>query len=304
MSRSKPRAFLDNAVLSRLGRLTLSARVPMLGSVTGIHKSAARGSSVEFAEYRKYAPGDDLRHLDWRVLARTDRFYIKEFEADTNLRCHLVVDASASMGFDSRHGTKFDYACRMSATLAYLLSHQGDAVGLSAFNDKTFTDIPPRRTASHLRNIYDTLEGLKPQGPTQLVKTLHDLAEKIRNRGLVILFSDCFTEPEELIPAFQHLRFSKHDVAVFHLLAPEEVNFDFDRPIRFQDLESPFSMITDPSTVRRAYREALDAYLIKMQRGCREQGVDYHRVLLSTPYDKTLSSFLLERTRQAAGGRR
>ena len=241
------------------------------------------------------------------VLGRTSQADIRLLD-ETVSRRHAQVFVRAGAWYvtdlESRHGTKFDYACRMSATLAYLLSHQGDAVGLSAFNDKTFTDIPPRRTASHLRNIYDTLEGLKPQGPTQLVKTLHDLAEKIRNRGLVILFSDCFTEPEELIPAFQHLRFSKHDVAVFHLLAPEEVNFDFDRPIRFQDLESPFSMITDPSTVRRAYREALDAYLIKMQRGCREQGVDYHRVLLSTPYDKTLSSFLLERTRQAAGGRR
>jgi uncharacterized protein (DUF58 family) len=155
--------FLDMGVISRLSRLTVSVRLPMLGAVTGIHRSATRGSSVEFAEYRKYAPGDDLRFLDWRVFARTDRFYMKEFEADTNLRCYLVLDTSASMKFASGDLTRFEYARKIAGTLAHLLVHQGDALGLVCFTDKALHDLPPRRTPSHLRQVLDTLSEVRPQ---------------------------------------------------------------------------------------------------------------------------------------------
>lgn len=295
------REFLDSAVLARLSRLAVEARAPMLGSVTGIHRSATRGSSVEFAEYRKYVPGDDIRHVDWRVYARTDRFYMKEFEADTNLRCHLVLDSSGSMAFESRHGRKFDYARRLAATLAYLLVHQGDAVGLTCFDGRGATEIPPRRSPAHLKNVFDTLAGVRPGGASAIVETLHTLAEKARRRALVVVFSDFFTEVGPLLDAFQHMRFQKHDLAVFHLLDRQELDFAFDRPIRFVDLESPFQMISDPAMVAAGYRRELDAYLETLQRGSREFGVDYQRVVTDANYEAVIASFLLERLRAQPG---
>ncbi len=303
MSTESPhREFLDSAVLARLSALTVNARAPMLGSVTGIHRSATRGSSVEFAEYRKYVPGDDIKNLDWRVYARTDRFYMKEFEADTNLRCVLVMDTSKSMAFAGKDGvSKLAYAKKLAATLAYLLVHQGDAVGLTCFADKAVTEIPPRRSPSHLRHIFDTIATVEAHGPSEIVEMLHQIAEKVRRRALVVVMSDFFTEVEPLLNAFQHMRFQKHDLAVFHLLDKQEINFDFDRPIRFVDLESHFQMLTDPALIAPGYREEVDRYLEAIQRGSREFGVDYNRVMLDDDYEKVLAAFLLQRLKKAPG---
>src|SRR5580693_6800003 len=247
--------FLDTTVIARLSRLTVSVRLPMLGSVTGIHRSATRGSSVEFAEYRKYAPGDDLKFLDWRVFARTDKYFIREFEADTNLRCYVVLDTSASMKFTSGQVTRFDFARRIAGTLAHP----------------------------------------KPQGETNHVTTLHDLAERIRQRSLVIIISDLFTEVPELLECFKHLRFYKHDVAVFHLLDRQEFDFNFTRPVRFVDMESGADLITDPAVVRDAYREALQSYMAALVHGCREFNVDYHLLYLDQSCEAVLTQFLLQR---------
>lgn len=303
MAQTGDRPFLDNAVVSRLSRLNVSAQHPMLGSVSGLHRSAARGSSVEFAEYRKYVPGDDIKNLDWRVYARTDRFYIKEFEADTNLRCVLALDASASMNFAGEHGSKFDYARRMICAMAHLLVRQGDAVGLHAFNDKAILELSPRRNPSHLSTLYDQVEGLEAKGPTQLVDILHRMAENINNRAMVVVFSDLFTDVDELLDGFQHMRFRKHDLVVFHLLDRQEIQFDFDRPIRFVDMETGQGMITDPSTVRNGYQDALKTYLDAMQKGCREFGVDYHRVITDVEYERVLSAFMLQRINARASKR-
>ena len=296
--------FLDLGVISRLSRLTVSVRLPMLGSVTGLHRSATRGSSVEFAEYRKYAPGDDLKFLDWRVFARTDRFYMKEFEADTNLRAYVVLDTSASMKFTSGRFTRFDYARRIAATLAHLLVHQGDAAGLVCFTDKTLRELPPRRTPTHLRQIMDTLAEAQPQGETNLVSTLHGLAERIRQRSLVILISDLFTEIPSLLECFKHLRFYKHDVAVFHLLDRQEFEFDFTRPVRFVDMETGADLITDPSVVRDAYLDALERYLSTLAHGCREFDVDYQLAYLDQSYEGVLTQFLLKRIKRMKGGKK
>ena len=296
--------FLDTAVIARLSRLTVSVRLPMLGSVTGIHRSATRGSSVEFAEYRKYSPGDDLKFLDWRVFARTDRYFIREFEADTNLRCYLVLDTSASMKFTSGELTRFDFARRVAGTLAHLLVHQGDATGLCLFSEAKLQDLPPRRTPTALRQILDTLASAKPQGETSLVRTLHELAERIRQRSLVIIISDLFTEVPELLDCFKHLRFYKHDVAVFHLLDRQEFDFDFTRPVRFVDLESGADLITDPAVVREGYREALEEYLAALRHGCREFDVDYRLTYLEQGYEGVLTNFLLQRIKRTKGGRR
>ena len=298
MSDRIERHFLDHQVLSRLSRLDVIPRGLVAGSFSGQHKSPHRGSSVEFAEYRKYVPGDDIRHIDWRVYARSDRFYLKEFEADTNLRCYLILDCSASMGFTSGHGTKFDYARRLAATLAYLLIHQGDFVGLQCFTNTVTHDIPPRGNPAHLRNIFDQLEKIEPTGETQLVPVLHDLAERFRRRALVIVFSDFFTDVAPLLECFQHMRHRKHDLAVFHLLDPLELSFRFERPIRFIDLETRFALVTEPGTIQQQYHEALQQYLKDMQRGCREFNVDYRQVVTSTPYDRVLTDFLLERMRK------
>lgn len=289
------RDFLDSAVLARLSQLELVARGPMEGSVSGRHQSPHRGSSVEFAEYRKYVAGDDPRHLDWRVLARSDRFYLKEFEADTNLRCYLVLDCSGSMAFGADAQIKFAYARRLAATLAYLAMLQGDAVGLTCCGQKTVRDIPPRRNPAHLQHIFDALAATTPSGETGLVAALHTLAEKIRRRALVIVFSDLFSDPAALLHCFQHLRFRKHDLAVFHLLDRMELDFKFDRPIRFVDMETSASVVAEPGLIFPRYRAALDQYLDTMRKGCREFKVDYRLVTTDQNYEKVLADFLLAR---------
>lgn len=296
------RAFLDPLALSRLMRQSLQARLPMVGNVSGLHKSPHRGSSVEFAEYRKYAPGDDPRRLDWRVYGRTDRFYIREFEADTNLRGYLVLDGSASMRFGQP--SKFDYARRLLAHLAYLLVREGDAVGLQCVGDRLVRDIPPRRNPSHLRDLFDALERLEPRGGTGLAETLHEIAEKIPARALVVLFSDLLCEVEPLLNAFQHLRFQKHDLAVFHLLDRRELAFDFDRPMRFVDMEAPGSLLAEPEMVRRQYLERLQSHLDRIDEGCHRFDADYRRVVTDENMERVLADFLIERARSGRGTQR
>jgi len=277
----------------------LLARFPMEGSVSGHHRSPHRGSSVEFAEYRNYVPGDDIRRLDWRVFARTDRYYLKEFEAETNLRCYVVLDCSGSMGFAGEHGSRLDYAKRLAATLGYLVINQGDAAGLLHVTEKSTPEIPPRRNASHLQVILDALGQAQPTGGTHLVPMLHELAEKARRRALVIILSDCFCDGTELRDALQHLRYQKHDLALFHLLDPLELDFQFDRPVRFVDMEGSQSIVTEPATVRSEYQAQLKHFLEKLRDDCHEFNADYRRVTMDQPYEKVLADFLTERARQA-----
>lgn len=294
------RSFLDPAVLARLMALPLNARQAMLGSVSGRHRSPVRGSSLEFAQYRKYVPGDDTRRLDWRTWGRSDRFYIKEFEADTNLRLCLLLDTSGSMGYGPASYTRLDYARRLAGTLAYLAAQQGDAVGLWSLAQKP-VEIPPKRGASHLGLVLDQMAAIQPVGGTTLLTALHDAAEKIRQRALIVLFSDLFVPPAELKSGIQHLRFRKHDVAVFHLLDQKELDFDFDRPARFVDMEGGEPVLADPSLVARNYREAVRQYLTEIDELVRTTGIDYHRVKLHEAYDDVLARFLLARVEKKGG---
>lgn len=291
------RRFLDPQVLARLSAVPLFARRPMVGNVSGIHASPHRGASVEFAEYRRYVPGDDLRRLDWRAYGRSDRFYVKEFEADTNLRCCLILDTSGSMEFGSRGVTKIEYARRLAGTLAYLAVQQGDAVGLTCVADGIVRTIPPKRTPSHLRGIFDALEEARPRGETHLAARLHELAETIRQRALIVLLSDLFVEPPLLKKAFEHLRFRKHDVAVFHLLDPLELSFQFLRPMRFLDLEGGPSIFAEPNDILDRYQQALGTYLAELKQVALEAAIDYHRVQLDDEYERVLLEFLVARTR-------
>ena len=289
------RSFLDAQVLSRLSAVPLFARRPMQGTVSGRHASPHRGSSVEFAEYRKYVPGDDLRRLDWRAYGRSDRFYVKEFEADTNLRCCFVIDTSGSMGFGSRGITKIEYARRLAGTLGYLACQQGDAVGIACVAKGIVRSLPPRRNAAHLRLVLDLLEQAQPHGETQLSRVLHELAETIRQRALIIVISDLFIEPPLLANCFQHLRFRKHDLAVFHLLDPQELEFNFRRPMRFLDMEGGPSIFAEPTDIADRYDKALQQYLRELKQAVLESAVDYQRISLDENYEQALARFLLGR---------
>jgi uncharacterized protein (DUF58 family) len=291
------RSFLDTAVLSRLSGFPLFARRPMMGTVSGRHPSPHRGSSVEFAEYRKYVPGDDLRRLDWRAYGRSDRFFVKEFEADTNLRCCLVLDTSGSMDFGTVGITKMEYARRIAGAIGHLALQQGDAVGLTCVANGIVRNVPPRRNPAHLTAVFDVLEEAKPHGETQLVSVLHELAETVRQRALIIILSDMFVEPEPLRSCFQHLRFRKHDTAVFHLLDPQEVKFEFRRPMRFLDMEGGPAIFAEPNDIAERYHKALGGYFEELHQVVLESAVDYHRVSIDEPYEQLLIRFLVGRTR-------
>lgn len=294
------RDFLDPAVLGKLLGLQLNARSPMLGNVSGRHRSPVRGSAIEFAQYRKYVQGDDTRRLDWRTWGRTDRYYIKEFEADTNLRLCLIVDTSGSMGYGESGSTRLDYARRLSGTLAYLAGQQGDAIGLYSGSVGSYRETPPRRGPQHLGLVLDQIAKLNADGETGLIKAIHEAAEKIQQRALIVIVSDLLFHPEPLREAFQHLRFRKHDVTVFHLLDRQEIDFTFDRPTRFIDLEGGSSLLADPSLIQRRYREAVKTYLDTVNDIVNHSAVDYHRTFLDEAYDQVLARFLMGRNPKTA----
>jgi len=287
--------FLDSALLSRLGSLPIESRVPMMGNVAGKHRSPHRGSSVEFAEYRKYVPGDDTRRLDWKVFARSDRFYMKEFEADTNLRAYFVVDASGSMNFEGAHGSKIAYARKIAASLAYLLVNQGDAAGLSVCTDKLHLEVPPSRRPAHLERLFSILASLEPSGPTGLLDALHTVAEKVAQRAFVVILSDFFTDPAALGEALQHLRYRKHDIAVFQLMDPQEIDFEFDRPKRFVDLEDGTAIVAEPNLIAEEYKIALRDFLTAVRAKCNDASADYQLVTTDSDPEPLLREFLTAR---------
>jgi len=293
----RPRSFLEPQVLSRLASVPIHSRRPMLGTVSGRHASPHRGASVEFAEYRKYVPGDDLRRLDWRAYGRSDRFYVKEYEADTNLRCCVVLDTSGSMGFRSTGVTKIEYARRLAGAVSYLAIQQGDAVGLTCVADEMVQNIPPRRNPAHLTHVFDILEKMEPKGDTQLVSVLHELAETIRQRALMIVISDFFVEPELLSGCFEHLRFRKHDVTAFQLLDPVELDFEFQRPTRFLDMEGGPAVFTEPNEIVDRYHKAIQSYLQDLRQIVLKNAIDFHRVSIDESYEQVLMRFLIGRTR-------
>lgn len=288
-------SFLDHSLLSRLGSLPIETRVPMMGNVAGKHRSPHRGSSVEFAEYRKYVAGDDTRRLDWKAFARSDRYYIKEFEADTNLRAYFVVDASGSMNFSGKAEPKIQYARRIAASLSYLLVNQGDAAGLSICTDKLHLEVPPSRRPAHLERLFTTLGKLEPSGETGLIEALHSIAEKISQRAFVVILSDLFTDTAALSDALQHLRFRKHDISVFHLMDPMEIGFEFDRPHRFVDLEDGTALVAEPSLIADEYQAALKDFLTNVRSKCNDASADYQLVTTDTPLENLLRDFLTNR---------
>jgi uncharacterized protein (DUF58 family) len=293
------RRFLDPQVVSRLGRLDLKARLMVEGFISGLHKSPFHGFSVEFIEHRQYMPGDPLRSVDWKVYAKSDRFYVKQYEDETNLRAHLVVDHSASMDWASKPGgtTKLEYARSLAAALAYLMLHQQDAVGLLTFAEKIETFVPARARRSHLEVVLRELDRMKPGGRTALAASLHHLAERIRRRGLVVLFSDLMASPDEVLSGLAHFRHRQHEVLVFHVLDPAERAFDFHEPATFVDRETGEEVALEPWEVRGTYRDRMTAWLDRYRTECRRAQVDYVALDTATPYDEALFAYLEKRRR-------
>jgi len=296
--------FLPPEALARLGRCELLARGVVEGFVSGKHKSPFKGFSVEFSEHRQYAPGDDLRNLDWRVLARKDRYYIKQYIEETNLRATLLLDASGSMAYagdaaaprDGKPGSKFLYAQNIAAMLGYLLIGQQDAAGLVTFDTKLRAYLPARARASQVRAILETLEKTEPGGETGLADLFHDIAERIPRRGLVVILSDLFDDPEALINALHHFRYRRHEVLLFHIVAEEELTFPFDTFTKFRDLERTDNLLPiDPRTIRATYLARVRRFLGDIESACGRMKIDYVRMNTRVPYDEALAAYLMKR---------
>lgn len=288
--------YLNPEVVSRLSRLDLIARMVVEGFITGLHQSPYHGFSVEFSEYRQYMPGDSLRDLDWKVFAKTDRLYVKQYEEETNLKSHLLIDASASMAYRSGSIAKFQYASYVAATLAHLMLRQRDAVGLIAFDDQIRTYLPPRSVTSHLHALLTALQNTRPEGAdTDLAAAFHDLAERIVWRGLVVVISDLFDDPDRLLTGLKHFRHRNHEVIVFHVLDPRERDLNFDRETRFVDLESGTQIATEPWHLAPAYRDHMEALIDRFRRECREALIDYVLLETSESFDTALFNYLAKR---------
>ena len=290
-------SFLDAATVARLSTMDVRARTVVEGFVAGLHKSPYKGFSVEFAEHRQYMPGDPVRRIDWKVYGKSDRFYVKEFEEETNLRAYLVVDGSASMGFSSGGVSKFDYARYLSAALAYLMIRQQDSVGVLLFDKEIRRFIPPRSAGKHLHVILTELENARPAATTGLAETLHRLAERVKRRGLVILMSDLFDDQERVLFALRHFRHKKNEVVVFHVLDRAERHFDFERESIFRDLETNEEMLVRPWEIRGEYKSSVTNWIERYRAACREMGVDYVPMHTETPFDTALLAYLDKRRR-------
>ena len=294
---SGPARFLDPELLARIGSLELLARAVVEGFMSGLHRSPFTGFSTEFTEYRQYNPGDDLRYLDWRLLGRTDRYFIKKYRADTNTQCHLLIDTSASMGYAHATSiTKLQYAQFLAASLAYLLSRQQDAVGLVGFDKQVHTHVPARNRTGHLRTVFGNLSMLQAGSETDLAHSLHQLAEILTRRGIVVLISDFYDQPDRLQPAFQHLRFNGHDIVAFHILDQNEMDFNFDDAVLLlEDAETQEQMPVLPDVVANGYRTRMLRHVEEMRRCTAANQVDYEMITTKQPLDFALFKFLSKR---------
>jgi uncharacterized protein (DUF58 family) len=291
--------FLDPAVIARLGTMELKARTVVEGFLSGLHRSPYKGFSVEFAEYRQYLPGDDLSTLDWKVYARSDRHYVKKFEEETNLECHLLLDVSASMAYRGAAAmSKLEYGSVLAASLAFLMNRQRDATGLIAFDDRMVFRLPAGARPGHLHALLLALERLQPGKRSNVGRPLHQLAEALLKRSLVVLISDLLDDPEPVIKGLRHLKFRGTDVVVFQLLDPDELTFPFRGASRFKDLESADEVVAEPASARTAYLRELASLTLRYDRELRGAGIDYVQIDTSQPLDFALLTYLAARARR------
>jgi uncharacterized protein (DUF58 family) len=285
--------YFDPKVLAGISNLYLRARWVVEGMLSGLHRSRAKGFSVEFEEHREYSPGDEIRRIDWKALGKFDRYFIKEYEDETNLRAYLLLDASASMDYASDGVTKFDYACTLTASLAYLILKQQDAAGVVTFSNRIENFIPPRAKRDYLTQILHALENRGPGGETNVGRILDDIAGQIKRRGLIVLVSDLLDEPVQILKGLRQFRFKGNDVIVFHVLDPAELNLPFDGNILFEDLEAAnLQVMTDPRAIRSTYQQVVQEFINDMRKQCHDNAIDYQLISTATPLDRALASYL------------
>jgi len=315
------RKYLDPLLISKLANLELKARFVVEGFISGLHKSPYHGFSVEFAEHRQYMPGDDLRYLDWKVLGRTDRYYIKRFIEETNLKSYLIVDASRSMAFSSpssetsalsplkklftkkisvsaEHNkiiSKLEYSTYLAASISVLMNFQKDAAGLVIYNEDISEYIPPKATSQNLKLILTRLAQVKASGKTNTAFALNKIAEKIKRRGLVIIFSDLFDDQEAVINSLKHFRYKKNEVILFQILDPMEMSFAIDSPTIFKDMETEKELLSQPLSVLKSYQDAVRSFLDNYKRACRSNNIEYILLSTKTPFDTALLEYLNKR---------
>ncbi len=294
--------FVQPEALARLGRINLIARAVVEGFITGLHRSPYHGFSVEFSEHREYVPGDNPRDLDWRAMARTNRYYIKQYEEETNLRAHVLLDCSASMAYRYHEDklTKLEYGCCLAASLAFLLTRQQDPVGLVTFDERIRDFLPPRASTRHLNRLLQRLEAVKPGGGTGLSATFHDLAERIKKRGLIVIVSDLLGESDderEVMRGLSHFRHKKHEVLLFHVMDAAELDFPFGRLSEFVDMETGERLQADPAYIREEYQRNVRAFVESYRRDCATGNIDYVPANTTTPYDWLLRAYLDKRNR-------
>lgn len=289
--------YLEPEAASRLRNLNLVARSVVEGFVSGLHRSPYHGFSVEFADHRKYTPGDNIRDLDWRAWAKSDRFYIKRYEEETNVNAHLLLDVSASMTFRSQGLSKLEYACFLAASLAYLMVRQQDSVGLVVFADGIQKRLPPHSSTLHLNELLRTLETVEPVAETDIAATFHQLAEMIKRRGLIVILSDLLDEEREVLRALRHFRHRRHEVIIFHILDPAERQFPYSRLTDFIDLETGSRLQVDPRFVRQDYLKQIEAFINTYRKGATESNIEYVLADTATPYDRLLLAYLARRSK-------
>lgn len=287
------KSYFDPQVLASISNLYLRARWVVEGIMSGVHRSRAKGFSVEFEEHREYSPGDEIRRIDWKALGKFDRYFIKEYEDETNLRAYLLLDTSGSMDYASNGVTKFDYGCTLAASLAYLILKQQDAAGLVTFSNRIESFIPPKAKRDYLTQILHALENRGPGGETNVSRILEEIAGQIKRRGLVILVSDLLDDPEPILKGLRLFRFKGNDVIVFHLLDQAELDLPFDGNILFEDLEqADLKVVADPRAIRKTYQEVVREFVSEMRKQCRDNAIDYQLISTSTPLDQALASYL------------
>lgn len=287
--------YLPPDVVARAQVLGLKARTIVEGLRVGDHKSPYRGFSVEFVQHREYVPGDDIRHIDWKSYGRSERYTIKQYEQETNFAGHILLDASRSMLYGDGATNKLEYAKILTAVMAYLIIHQRDSVSLNVFDAGWRDRLPASGQMGHVQTILHTLESVEPKEKTSIAPLLHDLANQVRRRGLVFLISDCFDDVDSILGGLQHLRFQGHEVIVFHVLHPDEVDFPFNGMVKFDGMEDRLELLTRPQLIRPAYLRALEKYLNDFQKGCERNHCDYLVMNTGKPMTESLTAYLARR---------
>ena len=289
--------YLNPETVARLENLSLRARLIVEGFIIGLHRSPYHGFSVEFAEHRAYGAGDEIRHVDWKLFAKTDRYYVKQFEEETNLKSYLLLDQSRSMSFASAGVSKLSYSQSLAAALAYLMLNQQDAIGLALFDSQLRSYLAPRARASHLNTLLGQLSRISPGPETAIAPVLHQLAESIVKRGLIVLISDLFDDPNEVLLGLKHFRYKRHEVIVFHILDPQELSFDYSSRTRFRDMETGQTITTEPWHIRREYQQQMEQFIDTFRTRCRRHNIDYVQITTDRPLDLALSEYLVKRGR-------